>query len=127
MLDLAYSPDGRHLASAGADGRIYVWDTATRRLVRRLEGHGGVAPQGGQRVRFVRKLAYASAERLFSGGVDGTIREWDLTTGKQNPRPTWQHGSHILDSRSVRGLALRPDGRQIASSGSDGSIRIWGI
>jgi WD40 repeat protein len=127
MLDLAYSPDGRQLASGGADGRIYLWDTSTRKLVRRLEGHGAVTPQGGRPTRFVRKLTYASVNRLFSGGVDGTIREWDPTTGKQNPRPTWQHGSHILDSRSVRGLALRPDGRQIASSGSDGSIRIWDV
>jgi WD40 repeat protein len=127
MLDLAYSPDGRQLASAGSDGRIYLWDTATRKLVRRLEGHEAVTPKGGLPTRFVRKLAYASPERLFSGGVDGTIREWDLTTGKQSPRPPWQHGTHILNSRSVRGLALRPDGRQIASSGSDGSICIWDV
>src|SRR5262249_32029844 len=63
MLDLANSPDGRQLAGACEDGRIYFWDTATRKLVHRLEGHA----------RWVRKLAYASAERVFSCGVDGTI------------------------------------------------------
>jgi WD40 repeat protein len=127
MLDLAYSPDGRQLASAATDGRIYLWDTATRKLLRRLEGHAVVTPQGGLPTRFVRKITYASAERLFSCGDDGTIRAWDLTTGKELPRPTWRHGFHIIGSRRVRGLALRPDGRQIASSGDDGSIRIWDV
>jgi WD40 repeat protein len=127
MLDLDYSPDGRQLASAGSDGRIYLWDPATRKLVRRLEGHGAVTPQGGVPTRFVRKVTYASAKRLFSCGDDGTIREWDLTTGTEVPRPAWRHGSHILNSKRVRGLALRPNGRQIASSGSDGSICIWDV
>ena len=77
-LCLAFSPDGRHLASAGFDFVVRVWEATTGKEVQALKDHDwpihGVAfsPDG-------RHLASCSA--------DSTVRVWDWTTGQELPRP----------------------------------------
>ncbi len=62
VLDVAYSPDGRQLASAGDDRTVKLWDAATGHEVRTLQGHQGpvrgvaYSPDG-------RQIASASTER----------------------------------------------------------------
>ncbi|KAH3367175.1 hypothetical protein KXW99_003202 [Aspergillus fumigatus] len=74
---LACSRDGKLLASADDQGSILLWDLAPGRLLKRMRGHG----KGG-----IWSLSWSvESTVLVSGGVDGTVRVWDVTGPAQDP------------------------------------------
>jgi WD40 repeat protein len=73
---LAYSPDGRYLATAQETPAIRVWDILAGKQVGRVQGHeGGV----------VSLLFSADGKHLFSGGADTTVLSWDLARLTKRP------------------------------------------
>jgi RNA polymerase sigma factor (sigma-70 family) len=126
---IAFSPDGKLLASAGgsprfaADGKerlpgggdIRIWEVATGRQVRRLAGDQGA----------VTAVAFAAGGKtLASGSEDGTVRLWQVRTGKE--LRTLTHGQPRTDrTGGVPALAFSPDGSVLASGGADGTVLLW--
>ncbi|GGM16865.1 hypothetical protein GCM10010129_71310 [Streptomyces fumigatiscleroticus] len=109
VYGVVYSPDGRLLASAGADSTVRLWNPATRQPVAVLKGHSGS----------VARVAFSPDGRLLaSAGADGTVRLWNPATH----RPVTVLSGH---SGPVNAVAFSPDGRLLASAGADSTVRLW--
>jgi WD40 repeat protein len=106
---IAFSPDGKTLASGGYDNRIRLWDPDTGKEVRALEGHKS----------YVNGIAFSGDGKwLASGSQDKDLRLWDVATGKERRR----FQGHTAPIVSV---ALSPDGRVLASYCQGGTLRLW--
>jgi hypothetical protein len=88
---LAFSVDGRYLATAQHTPEIHLWDVIAGREVGRLKGHeGGV----------VSLLFAPDGKHLFSGGSDTTVLTWDLAplTGARRGTPAAAVSTEVLES-----------------------------
>ncbi len=106
---VAFSPDGKWLASAGYDAVVGLWDAAGSRQVRALKGH----EQGVNAVAFS-----PDGKVVAAGNKDCSVRLWDVTSGQQLR-------SFGLCPGAVRCLAFRPDGKTLAMAGEAPGVILW--
>ena len=109
VFHVAYSPDGKLLATSSKDHTVKLWDAASGKEVRALKGHANDV--------------YSTAFRpdgkvLASASEDKTIRLWEVATGKE---------LQVLRGHSgdVYGLAFSPEGKVLASGSMDHEVRLW--
>src|SRR5208283_399363 len=96
---VAFSPDGRFLATASEDKSVKLWEVGTWRNVRTFTGH----------MRAVAIARFSPDGRwLASGSIDKTIRIWDVSNGHEIQR---LHGN----TRSVYEVAFNSDGTRLVS------------
>lgn len=108
---LAYSPDGRWLASASFDRTILLRDTATGRVKRVLQGH--TAP--------VIAVAFSKDGRtVVSASHDGTLRLWPVA---KDEKPLIVEAK--LGQPAIQAMAVSPDGRFVAAGAETGLIKLW--
>ena len=117
-IHLDFSDDGTLLAGTGLDGSIAVWDVATSRLTVTLTGHGdrGPAYESDPRTRSrVDEVVFRpGTDDLYSAGYDGTVRGWNIETGKGHIVRTFDH--------EVTSLAFTAEGSRLASADRSGSV-----
>lgn len=118
---LAYSPNGRFVASGSDDNTVKLWDVETGREMRTFAGH----------TKPVKAVAFSRDGRfLASGSEDATLMLWDLTAGKV-VRTFTGH------SDAITAVAFSPDGRfllsgadalgALSNAGAVGQVKLWAI
>ncbi|MBI1877295.1 MAG: protein kinase [Chloroflexi bacterium] len=111
VWNVAFSPDGLHLATASADKTVKIRDAATGRTLLTLMGHtAGVSG-----------LAFSpDGLRLATSSDDKTARIWDVATGQELLTLTG-HTDLVVN------VAFSPDGLRLATASFDGTAKIWDI
>jgi WD40 repeat protein/tetratricopeptide (TPR) repeat protein len=124
VLALAFSPDGRQLATACDDGTARVWDLAGAPIIPAMRHDGPVTAIGFS----------PDGKRVVTGSEDGTARVWDATTGEPITPPLRLGGpvSHATFSPDGRLVAAADDlifedktGEEQVAKGSQGEARVW--
>jgi len=106
VYHLSFSPDGKTLATACADGLIRDWDLTTVKEALALRSHHSPP----SRLAF-----FPDGKRLATGSGDNTVKLWNLETRQE--MLSVRHNSRI------NALAVSPDGRKLASAASN-QVRI---
>jgi len=106
---VAWSPDGKHIASGSYDCTVQVWDALTGRNAFIYRGH----------TLYVYAVAWSpDGRRIASASYDRTAQVWDAASG-----------GHVLTypghAAPVTAVAWSPDGRRIASGGADDTVQVW--
>ena len=108
---LAFTPNGRQGLVSDASGLVILWDLASGKEVRRLEGHVG---------EVCNVSIAADGRHAATAGVDNTARVWDLETGKQLQIFQGDFGT-------IEGVSISPDSHRVLTSSGDGIIHLWDV
>jgi dipeptidyl aminopeptidase/acylaminoacyl peptidase len=108
---VAFSPDGRLLASGARDSTVWLWDVVATKQLAQLKGH----------TDWVHAVAFSPDGRILaSASEDKTIRLWDAATQTQLA---------VLEGHKdwVHALDFSPEGNLLASGSGDCTIRLWQV
>jgi WD40 repeat protein len=105
---VAFSPDGKRLATASLDGTGKVWDATSGEGLLTLNGHTNT----------VCRITFSpDGKRLATASWDRTARVWDASSGEE--LLTLSH------TREVQSIAFSPDGRRLATASADRAVRVY--
>jgi WD40 repeat protein len=109
VFGIAWSPDGRRIASGSVDKTVQIWDASNGHHLFTYTGHTDV----------VLGVAWSpDGRRIASGSSDKTVQVWDASNGHHL-------FTYIGHTEGLIGVAWSPDGRRIASASWDKTVQVW--
>jgi len=111
IISIAFSPNGRTLASSSYDGTVQLWDVNTDTLKSTLIGP----------TKRVTSIAFSPDGTLLAGGSsDKAVHLWDAVSGEHKAMLAGHTGS-------ITTIAFSPDSKTLASGAWDNTVRLWDI
>ncbi len=118
--DVAYSPDGKYLATASDDASVTVWEITPDGVREMLK-----LPEGSH-TDVVRGVTFSpDGKRLATAGQDGTAKVWDAFTGEEILVLTEQNNLTVGYFAGAMQVDFSPDGKRLATANLDGVPKVW--
>ncbi|HEY4032635.1 MAG TPA: protein kinase [Ktedonobacteraceae bacterium] len=109
VASVAWSPDGKRIASGSTDGTVQVWNAADGSNAYTYKGHSDV----------VWSVAWSpDGKHIASGSWDKTVQVWTAADGSN----IYTYKGH---SSSVESVAWSPEGKHVASGSDDNTVQVW--
>ncbi len=109
IIAVAWSPDGKYIASAGYDKTVLIWNATNGNYLLTYQGH----------TARVNSLAWSpDSKSLVSASDDQSVQVWEAATGKQMYLFNGHNGPVLT-------VGWSPDGKYIASAGEDKTVQVW--
>jgi WD40 repeat protein/uncharacterized caspase-like protein len=103
VRSLAFSADGKTLASGSLDGTVKLWDVSTGAELRTLKGC---------------LVAFSTDGKTLAVADVGTVKLWDVSTGAE---------LRTIEAGPVSSFVFSPDGKTLASGRADGTVKLWDV